>query len=212
MLTGVSIRGADLLGRNLQALAKRLNRPDDFTLMLANEQSNNVKLGTRKGTDLGGAPFLRLALRSGQPLMDTGKMVAAVHAYQLGGGRAMVALGNTIEARKAVFHQYGTGVYAGSGRILPTGATRQFAKSDRRKKVSRLTRSTGRVLGPMKPGKLFFRSVKGTPPRRWFGFRPGDTTKLREKALLWLTGELMKVAGGQNRAWINLQSQQVTGE
>lgn len=183
----VELKGKDTLLARLDGIKAKLSKGEMQKLYfsMANEQATLIKQGTLAGTDISGKAFTSLKFRAGQPLADTGKMLASVHAMSLGPAGAAVVLGNVTEAKKGVFHQYGTGIYGPSGkRITPKGKALGPMKT--------IGTTKG---GNVKRGKVFFRSVAGVPARPWFGFRKGDIEKLTEKARVYIETILGKGKG-----------------
>lgn len=183
----VEVKGTATLLAKLDGIRGGLSKGEmgKVYTSLANEESNLIKTGTLAGRDITGKAFTSLKFRAGMPLADTGKMLAAVHAMSLGPAGAAVVIGNVADAKKGVYHQFGTGIYGPTHRrITPRG----------------------RALGPMKTigttkggnvkrGKVFYRSVAGVPPRPWFGFRAGDIEKLTEKVKIYIDTILGKATG-----------------
>jgi phage gpG-like protein len=150
------IQGIDQLARDLQVKKSQL------LLELANLQANRIVLGTQSGLDIYGRAFVPLATRVGQPLMDTGAMLGAVHAILVTNDAAAVGIGSPRENAKARFHQYGVGP------IRPVRAKALHFKT--RTMVSSLKTGKARTV----KGDVFVRSTKGIPARPFFGWRPGD--------------------------------------
>lgn len=188
----IEVKGVATLMAKLDRIRAGLSSTEvgKVYLALANEQANLIKSGTLAGRDISGKAFTRLKSRVGQPLADTGKMLAAVHPMGLGPAGAAVVIGNTIEAKKGAYHQWGTGIYGPSGqRIKAKGR----ALGPIKMRVNNSSVKTGRS-GTKTGGKYFFASVAGVPARPWFGFRPGDVEKLTEKAKVYIETVLKKKA------------------
>jgi len=125
---------------------KKLERaPEVLDLVgkqLAEETIELIRDGFESETDPYGNPWAPLKLRTGRILSDKGGLRSSWHQVSSSRRGFEVASGKLY----AKWHQGGTGIY---------GPRKQ-----------RIVPKRSRALGPINPGGLFFRSVKGTPKRR----------------------------------------------
>lgn len=113
---------------------------------LAEEAVDLTKQSFERQADPYGKPWAGLKLRSGRILQKTGGLKGSINRKTTPRG-FVISVGRTYGA----YHQLGTGLYGRSRRrIVP-----------KRKKA----------LGPIQPGNLFFRSVKGSPRRAFLPYR-----------------------------------------
>ena len=134
--------------RQLRKFAQRVERSQRVNRVindqLAEETIDLIKEGFKTSRDPFGNRWAKLKLRSGRPLVDTGRLKNSF--YKKSVGKTGFRVGSDVSYSD--IHQDGSGIFGRSGkRIKP-----------KRAKALRIP-----VRGS---GALFFKSVKGVPKRR----------------------------------------------